>query len=44
MDLRSIPLSPFKSTEWKLNTVAYYESHDLLDVYFGDGKEYYEEE
>ena len=45
MDLKSIPpLSPFNYVEWKLKMVAYIESHDLLDVYFGVGKEYHEEE
>ena len=44
MDLRSVhPLSPFNYAEWKLNMVAYIEIHDLLDVYFGVGKESYEE-
>ena len=45
MDLRSVPpLSPFNYAGWKMKTVAYLESHDLLDVSFGAGKEYYEEE
>ena len=45
MDLRSVPpLSPFNYAEWKLKMVAYLESHDLLDVSFGIGKEYYEDE
>ena len=45
MYLRSVPLlSPFNYVEWKLKMVAYLENHDLLDVYFGVGKEYYEEE
>ena len=45
MDLKSVPpLSSFNYAEWKLKMVAYLESHDLLDVSIGDGKEYYEEE
>ena len=45
MDLRSVPpLSPFNYVEWKLKIVSYIESHDIIDVYFGDGKESYEQE
>ena len=45
MDLRLVPLlSPFNYAEWKLKMVAYIESHDLLDGFFGDGKESYEDE
>ena len=45
MDLKLVPpLSPFNYAEWKLKMVAYLESHDLLDVSFGDGKESYEKE
>ena len=45
MDLISVPpLSPFNYVECKLKMVAYIESHDLLDVSFGAGKESYEEE
>ena len=45
MDLRSVPiLSPFNYAECKLKMVAYLESHDILDVSFGAGKESYEEE
>ena len=44
MDLISVPpLSPFNSVEWELKIVAYLENHDLLDVYFGVGKQYYED-
>ena len=45
MDLNSVPpLSPFNYVKWKLKMVSYLESHDLLDVSFGDGKESYENE
>ena len=45
MDMRLVPLlSPFNYAEWKLKMVAYLESHDLLDVSFGAGKESYEHE
>ena len=45
MDLKLVPpLSPFNYVKWKLNIVLYIESHDLLDVSFRVGKEYYEEE
>ena len=45
MDLKLVsPLSPFNYAKWKLKMVAYLESHDLVDVSFGAGKESYEDE
>ena len=45
MSLISVhPLSPFNYAKWKLKMVAYLESHDIIDVSFGAGKESYEDE
>ena len=44
MDLRPVPLlSPFNYVEWKLKMVSYIESHDILDMSFGVGKQSYED-